>query len=201
MGLRLSSSICLMTPGAIFPGPVVGAKVRVCLSGQTSPTSIRLRRTPQGPDMRMNTHTHSQTHTVSQTHTQSHRHRPPPHHPGQGSKDPYPETLCSTAGPLGGRLSSQPRLPQVLRTPACPAMFMASTTSGKFPVPRCPQLSPPPSLERAGPLVHLGLGLPFPPHHMRFEVVAGVGGVGRHVLCWKARNREGGGWRETEGPG
>ena len=85
MGLRLGSSICLMTPGAIFPGPVMGAKVCVCLSGQTSPTSIRLRRTPQGPDMRMNAHTHSQTHTVSHTHreslshtheshTQSHRH-------------------------------------------------------------------------------------------------------------------------------
>ncbi|XP_070148002.1 vasopressin V2 receptor isoform X2 [Ovis canadensis] len=75
-------------------------------------------------------HTHTRfTHTVSQTHTQSHTHRPPPPHPGQGSKDPYPETLGSTAGPSGGRLSSQHRLPQALRTPARPAMFMASTTS------------------------------------------------------------------------
>ena len=95
VGLRLASSICLTTPGAIFPCPVLGAKVCVCLSGQTSPTLIKLRCTPQGLAMGMNTHTHTQSHThrvththTRESHTQSHRHTHRVTHTGETPTPP-----------------------------------------------------------------------------------------------------------------
>ncbi|XP_032475277.1 vasopressin V2 receptor isoform X5 [Phocoena sinus] len=66
------------------------------------------------------------THTHARTRVRAHTPPPPPR---QLSKDPYPETLGSRAGPSGGRLSSPPHLLQALRTPARRTTVMASTTS------------------------------------------------------------------------
>lgn len=77
-------------------------------------------------------HWNTHTHACVRAHMHAHAHTPTPP-PRQLSKDPYPETLGSQAGPSGGRLSSPPRLLQALRTPARPTMVMASTTSGKVP--------------------------------------------------------------------